>query len=629
MMRRLISPGNRIITAGVILLLLNVLAVGCRKPADTKIPGKPAKLLSVRKIVVLNDNWHFQIDVNDIGEQERWYAGDFDRNAWTPVTVPGAWDCYDEALWGYEGIGWYATTIDLGDFDADKRTELIFNRVMYYSRVWIDGEYIGENIGGYLPFSFDVTDHLQPGKTSTLVLRVDNRPRIEWLPAAKRIEWMQYGGILQPVRLVGTSKTRIADLAVTAVPDKGGANVSCTVEISNTADTDNELVLSVEIEGVTGQADTTVNVHTGPGETTKVPVEISIEKAEAWSPDSPVLYTVTASLTHNGDIIDTVSDRFGIRAVTTNGTDILLNGIPVTIKGVNRYDDYDRMGPVVPTDVLRRELKLMKQVGINTIRVHYPQSPDLLSLYDEYGFMMIEEVPINWWGQDWWGRDGVNQSLEILDQAKPVLRKMVARDKNHPCVIIWSMANESKTNNDIGITVMRELIRLAKSLDKTRLVTFVANGDPREHRAFDEADIVCFNKYYGIFEGQLCRHTAQIDSFAYQPTVNILTLMRSYFGNKPIVITEFGARGIRTIHGDVYYSEDFQAAYISRIWDAIRSVHGISGGVLWCWADYYHRRDFFDYAVFGPYGVVSVDRKPKFSLDTLARMYGGTLSDKK
>jgi beta-glucuronidase len=240
--------------------------------------------------------------------------------------------------------------------------------------------------------------------------------------------------------------------------------------------------------------------------------------------------------------------------------------------------------------------------------------------------MMLEEVPINWWGQNWWGE--VKISLDILDQAKPVLRKMIARDKNHPCLIIWSMSNESRTDSEIGITVMRELLKLAKSLDPTRLVTFVVNGNPIEHLGFDKADIVCFNKYYGTLEGSLCDKISQIDSLGFQPFVKELKLVRNSFINKPIIITEYGSQGIKNIHGDAPYTEEFQAAYIEKAWEGISSVPGISGGILWCWADYYHRKYLVTYTTYGPYGVVTVDRQPKKSLNSLVRMYGGSIPTK-
>jgi beta-glucuronidase len=378
-----------------------------------------------------------------------------------------------------------------------------------------------------------------------------------------------------------------------------------------------------------------MKVRCKPNETTKVNIDFALEHAELWSPDTPVLYTASLSLSKNGSSIDDLTDRFGIRQVRAEGTSILLNGKPIIIKGTHRYDAYDRLGPNPPEKMLREELTLMKSVGINTIRVHYPASPELLNLYDEYGFMMLEEIPLNWWGNKW-GMTSIGgeaeQSLDILDQAKSTLTDMIARDKNHPCIIIWSMANECATDNEVGITVMRELLKLTKSLDPTRLATFVAGGDPAKHLGFDEADIVCFNEYY------ICDHISQIDSAVYNQLSRDLALSRSNFPNKPIVITEFGRQGIKGVHGDVFYSEEFQAAYIESNWKALKENPSISGGILWTWADYFHESHFALHksygfygvinASYGPFGVVTGDRKHKKSLEALARMYGGSIPGK-
>lgn len=578
---------------------------------------------SVRKTVILSDDWKFQLDIRDIGENEGWFKDDFDRNSWAKVMVPQAWDCYETALWGYEGIGWYTSTISPEDFKPGYRTEIVFNRVMFYSKVWINGEYIGENIGGYLPFSFDITNFLKPGKENYLVVRVDNKPRIEWLPAGKQIEWIQYGGILQKVQLVGSSHTYIDDFTVRTEPENNGAKINCIVTIVNESEAASDMELEIEITHGTDITRKSAKLQCKPDDSTKFRIDLTIDHAELWSPETPVLYNATARLKKDDTVIDDISNRIGIRKVSIEGTSILLNGKPITFKGVNRYDEYGRSGPTVPKETLRAELALMKSVGINTIRVHYPQSPELLSLYDEFGFMMMEEIPLNWWGRTNWGE--VKTSLDILDFAKPALETMVARDKNHPCIIIWSMANECETDREPGITVMHELIRLAKILDSTRLITYTVSNDPRKHLAFDETDIVCFNKYSGL---DVSRHIAQIDSLGYKRTVEDLALYRSFYGNKPILMTEFGCQGIKNIYGDVYFSEDFQAAYIERIWDAIKGNSGISGGILWCWADYYHRKYFINYAVYGPYGVVTIDRKPKKSLEALARMYGGSIPSK-
>ena len=129
----------------------------------------------------------------------------------------------------------------------DKKTEIVFGRVMYYSKVWLNGEFIGENIGGYLPFSFDITKYLKPGQENKLVVRVDNRPRINWLPAAEQIEWIQYGGILEPVKLVSTSQTYIDDLTVRTIPDKNGARINCIISVANETAMEDEMDLDIDI----------------------------------------------------------------------------------------------------------------------------------------------------------------------------------------------------------------------------------------------------------------------------------------------------------------------------------------------------------------------------------------------
>ena len=344
---------------------------------------------SEREIVTLSENWRFQLDIRDIGEKEGWFKDTFDRDPWAKVLVPQAWDCYETALWGYEGIGWYSKTINPGDFSAGKRTEIIFNRVMYYSKVWINGEYIGENIGGYLPFSFDITKYLKPGQENKLVVKVDNKPRIEWLPAAKQIEWIQYGGIIQTVQLVGTSHTYIDDFTVITEPENNRARINCIVSVVNETDAASEMELEIEIARGTNITKKSAKLKSNPNDTIQFSVDLAIDHAELWSPETPVLYTATARLKINDAVIDDITERIGIRKVSIDGNAILLNGKPIIIKGVNRYDEYGNFGINVPEDILRKELALMKSVGINTIRVHYPQSSDLLALYDEYGFMMF------------------------------------------------------------------------------------------------------------------------------------------------------------------------------------------------------------------------------------------------
>ena len=572
----------------------------------------------------LAPHWQFQLDQDNRGEVEAWCADNYDRSGWVEVNVPGPWDLYQPALWSYEGVAWYATTIPAERVVSDKWQRLVFQRVNYHAKVWLNGMAVGEHLNGYLPFEFAVSRYLRADQPNTLVVRVDNAPRDEWLPGSRTIEWVQYGGILQPVTLETTSRVFISDLAVNAQPENSGAQVHCAVEITNESGLEFRGQVAVHIQEQTGGVAVTCAAH---GKATAT-VTLALPRAERWSLDAPTLYTVNAVLTGNAQIIDTCSDRFGVRTVEVQGRKILLNGQPIRVQGVCRYDEYGGFGPAAPENVLRADLTSIKQAGVNLIRTHYPQAPTMLRLMDEIGLLLMEEVPLNWWGQDWWGAPPENAG-PVIDAAEQALVDMVRRDKNHPCLIIWSMCNECATNTPVGEAAMRRLMQRARQLDATRLVAFVVAGDARLHPAFDAADLVCTNLYFGLFSEALAHHIADMPALVTQPTREHLLAVKDAFGDKPLVVTEFGTHGIHGLHGDVRFSEDYQAAYIQAAWDAFMAVPEVAGGVLWCWADYYHRRGFFGtggamyQAPFGPYGVVTVDHAEKRSLAQLARMYGG------
>jgi beta-galactosidase/beta-glucuronidase len=581
----------------------------------------------------INAGWRFQIDSHDLGERERWFAAGFDRAGWSQVEVPRAWDCFNEALRGYEGVGWYSVTLDGSWARAGKVQHLTFGRVMYHTKAWLNGEVLGEHTDGYLPFAFDVTGKLTDS-ANHLVMRVDNRPRIDWLPAAKEIEWAQYGGILQPVSVESTGPIFLSGLSITAIPQGDDAVISCGVDFTNREPADAAgLVLKISV--LTGDrpdqavplahlAASAVSVMAGTSSHQRL--SLTLPRAKPWSPDSPMLYTLVASLERRGAEVDRLVSLFGVRTITARGRELLLNGRLLKVRGVNRYDEYGRFGPNPPDALVENELRLMKNVGVNLIRSHYPQAPKYLALCDRLGILFLEELPINWWGVDWFGKEGVVQDERILHQALPMLETMILRDRNHPSVIIWSMANESKTDNEIGIKVMRALIRRTKELDPMRLVTFVtAPGSVREHPAYEDADLVATNMYYGSLSAPRAEHRDQLEERVRRPTEEHLRRELAAFPDKPFLITEFGAIGMEGLHGDVPSTEDLQADIIRAVWSAISGVPDVAGGVLWSWADYQHRRHFQANGAFGAFGAVTIDRKPKSALKVLATMFGGKL----
>jgi beta-glucuronidase len=575
---------------------------------------------SCRTSIEIAGDWHFQMDAPDIGEKENWHAPNFDRSKWAKAEVPRAWDLFNEAMWGYEGVGWYSTQIAGSLARKDKVQRLRFGRVNYHAKVWLNGELVGENLNGYLPFEFDVSDKLKSEAPNQLVVRVDNTGRVKWLPGAKKIEWMLYGGILEPVTLETLPRLFISDLTTHAVPSGKGASVDCDIEIASLASVPEEITLSAKIDGAPDPA-VTAKVRIAAVTKVKRRFAMSLAKADPWSTASPTLYRLIATI-ESDRLLDKLTTRFGIRKIETHGRDILINGQRLFAKGVNRYDEYGRFGPRPPRALLISDLQHMKEAGVNIVRVHYPQAPEVLDLYDEMGFMLIEEVPINWWGNDFSGKGDEVLDESILRQAVPALERMIHRDKNHPCLIIWSMANESQTATPTGIAVMRKLIRKAKELDKSRLVTFViSTQDAKRHQAFEEADLIGINVYQGVFEPPIALHASDLENSVTKASEAYIRRQLASFPDKPVLITEYGVKGVPGLRGDTADTEDFQAALNEAAWKAIRNCKGASGGILWCWADYYHRRTFNDNGPFGCFGVVTADRHSKVALAALTRMY--------
>jgi beta-glucuronidase len=250
-----------------------------------------------------------------------------------------------------------------------------------------------------------------------------------------------------------------------------------------------------------------------------------------------------------------------------------------------------------------------------------------LKIADEIGLLFMEEVPLNWWRATF--RPPLPPELDddrIIDVAEKTLEQMVRRDGNHPSLIVWSVANECQTSDERGIRAMERLLRRAKALDPGRLATYVADRNIEKNRAFAVADLVAVNLYYGMWAGEVANEISELEARVFAPTRQALQAMTRVFDEKPVLVTEFGTIGIPGSGGDVRFSEDYQAAYASAAWRAIESVSEVSGGVVWCWADYRHRNGFTNEfpTFYGPFGIVTFDRRPKKAHAALRTLWLGT-----
>jgi beta-galactosidase/beta-glucuronidase len=560
--------------------------------------------------VVLSDGWLFQPDPLGLGDAQHWERADLDRSGWRAVPVPMAWDFYDSVMDGYEGVGWYALKFPAERVAPNAWQRMRFGRANHKATVWVDGQKAGENLTGYLPFEVPLTPHVALGRSSWIVVRVENGTRYDWLPGAEVVEWVQYGGLLEPVELLTTAPAYLSHAAIRAEPRGPDGAVTVSAEVENVSSAPFSGKVRFEADGRAAE----VPLRVEPRTTATVRLRLTLPSARLWSLDQPNLYEARVRLIGSSSDVDSLTQRFGIRSIATRGREILLNGSPLRIRGVNCYDEFPGRGPVVDEAAIRADLEAVKATGANLVRMHYPQSPAHLKVADEIGLLVMEEVPLNWWRASF--RPKVPPEFDndkIIDLAEKALGGMVRRDGSRPSLAIWSMANECETADERGIRAMERLLTKAKALDPSRLATYVANQKFEKNRAFARADLVAANLYFGMWEGEVAENLGQIEERVYAPTRRKLAEIAALFPDKPVVLSEFGTIGIPGSGGGVRFSEDYQAAYVSAVWKAIEAVAEVSGGIVWCWADYRHRNGFTnDFPTFyGPFGLVTFDRHPK------------------
>lgn len=600
---------------------------------SANLPGRAAVLLlgfsslaassaaALDRSTPLDGPWLFQPDPYKLGDERGWERPQADRGGWRRVVVPMAWDHYDPTMDGYEGVGWYALEIPAERVASSSWQRLRFGRVNYKAKVWLNGRLAGENLTGYLPFEVPATPYLEPGRPNWLVLRVENGTRYDWLPGTTTVEWVQYGGILEPVVLLTTTPVHVAHVGIVATPRGKDGLVVASVEVANASDTafEGEVRVRVGERGLERRA-----VRVAARSTVGVAVTLLLHDAPAWSLEQPSLLSARVDLVAGARELDSVEQRFGVRSLAASGRQLLLNGRPVRVRGVNRYDEFPGRGPVVDEATVRKDLLAVKAAGADLVRVHYPQGPALLRTADEIGLLVMEEVPLNWWRAPWHPRVPPEfENDRIVDLAERALEQMVRRDGSHPSLAVWSMSNECQTADELGIRAMERLLRGAKRLDPSRLATYVSNRDEERNRAFALADLVAVNLYFGMFQEPLARDVGEIEERVYRPTRARLEAITRLFPDKPVLLSEFGALGVPGVGGPLRSSEEFQAAYLAAVWRAVVDVPEVAGGVVWSWADYRHRHGFTnDFPTeFGLFGLVTLDRRPKRALAEMQRLW--------
>lgn len=420
---------------------------------------------AVRVEQCLDTNWRF-----NLGDDGAAKSAAFDDSAWRTLDVPHDWSIegdYNKAnptaqVCGYlpSGIGWYRREIDMPAAWQGRVIAVEFEGVYMNSEVWLNGERVGGRAYGYISFTCDLTKHLKPGR-NVLAVRVDNALE----PSAR---WYHGCGIYGHVRLIVAAPVHVPTSGVfvqTPSVAVDSAEVRAAAEVRNDSNAAAEVEVAMEIVAPNGVAvahqagRTMVPAH----QTGSVTQDLTVTRPALWALETPSLYTLRTRVLVAGVVQDEVVTPFGIRSLRFDPDQgFFLNGCGVKLKGVCEHQGGSPVGAAMPEALLERRLLQLKAMGCNAIRAaHNPQLPAFYALCDRLGILVMDEIFDGWHRkapQDYGGRFFASDwQRDTTD--------WVRRDRNHPCVIFWSIGNET------GLTDQFKITELIHTLDTTRPTT--------------------------------------------------------------------------------------------------------------------------------------------------------------
>ncbi|HTZ20019.1 MAG TPA: glycoside hydrolase family 2 TIM barrel-domain containing protein [Opitutaceae bacterium] len=474
------------------------------------------------------------------------------------LTVPKDWNSQDARLQLYEGAVWYRR---LFDFTAKPGTRVFLHigAANYESQVYLNGKKLGEHTGGFTPYDLEMTGLLKPAGNS-LVVRVDNRRHREGVPTINT-DWWNYGGLTREVYLFTTPQTLLSHYTVRLQPGDP-TKIEVLAELDG-AQLQQEVTVSIpELHlAVSAPSDEQGRVRL----VANVPADL-----QRWAPEHPKRYAV-----HVKCASDEVIENIGFRTIEVKGSDILLNGQPIFLRGICLHEENPmRGGRAYSREDAQLLLGWAKELNCNFMRLaHYPHNENMAQLADELGLLLWEEIPVYWTIQ--W------ENPATLQNARQQLNDLIVRDHNRASVIIWSVANETPPG-EARTNFLRQLVADARALDGSRLVSAameVRTAPDNPHRKivddpFGEfTDILSFNEYVGWYDGT---HES------------IPQVEWSLKYNKPVVITEFGADALQGYHADnlTRFSEEYQAEVYRKTVPMLRKIPELRGMSPWILCDF-------------------------------------------
>ncbi len=581
-----------------------------------------------RTVIDLSGFWEIKIPAEGNEGEENFRHG-FEADAF--CGVPGSWNeqLAELGLMNYIGKIYYQKKFEIDKVFSDRRILLRFGSADYQAQVWVNGKEIGLHEGGFLPFAFDITDSVNFDSTNIIVVCVDNSLNHDTIPQGVTeddylkfnkarhqtfpptiFDFLTFGGLNRPVKLIIVPQIYFADLEVkTQIEGKIGR-----VEYSaftNSSFNKGKILISLW-EGKQliqkQEGELAKNICTG---------SFKIENCRLWSPDDPFLYQLKFELFENDELIDEYSLEVGVREIAWDKNHLYLNGKKIFLRGFGKHEDFPVLGKGLSFPVIVKDFQLMKWIGANSFRTsHYPYAEEIMQLADRMGFLVIDEVPAV----------SLNfrfVSDKTLENHKNAIWELITRDKNHPSVIGWSVANEpgiwgeDESNSEKANKYWEEIFRYTRSLDPTRPLTLPTYTHWEEKDpVYKFCDIISLNRYWGWYQ-----IPAELDKVEIKLTEEIRKLHEKY--EKPILLTEFGADTIEGLHATYpqLFTEEYQISLIMKYFEVIESLPYTVGEHIWNFADF-RTAQHFRRVVLNKKGVFNRQRDPKSAAFAIRKHWG-------
>jgi beta-galactosidase len=496
-------------------------------------------------------------------------APSYDDSGWRMVDLPHDWaveglfDPNNNMDHGFlpAGIGWYRKTFVVPPTDLGKRIYLEFGGVFRNSTVWLNGFRLGTHASGYTSFRYDVTDVLNYGQSNKLAVRVDASEFEGW--------WYEGAGIYRHVWLVKVNQLHIAPWGTCVRTEMDEQLSDCTVivstQLNNTSSTNASCLLESTIVTAVGHVVAVASslIELPQNSTIELTQRLALSMPTLWSVDNPYLYRVITRLLleQNGAHVplDAVETNFGARTIRFDAeTGFYLNGQRLKLKGTCNHQDHAGVGVALPDRLQEYRIQVLKEMGCNAYRCsHNPPTPELLDACDRLGMLVMDET----------------RRLDSSPAGLEQLESLILRDRNHPCVIMWSIGNEEPIQaTEAGARIATTMKQLVRRLDPTRPVTLAMNGGWHSPMA-DVLDVIGFNYFIGDYDG-----------------------FHERYPNVPTVAAENGStvctRGIYANDTDKGYVSAYDANHPSWAflaldsWKAVADRPWVAGTFVWTGFDY-------------------------------------------